>query len=333
MTHTRDKISEAQDTMTPSVNTWNDEYVASFITRPGIGRILCIGNEHTKAIEEQLSEAQYHVGHVSDDLDGESIVRAVTTFLPDVVYVLLEDNLEQTIDVLTVLSEDQQTSDIPLLTLIPSQSPAPTIEELYSRTGCDFFRLGHTRIELLARTHMLCRLVRALHQPHLKRAGQSASSNAANDPTTGRIDLRDPASGLFSASYFFHRLPNEVSRARRYSRSLTLLALRCPEAKHSEEVALRLSSTLRRHLRDTDISARIEPDLFMVMLPEVTTAGLAALETRLSRDFGRSLVKVAYGRSGLEGNHRSTSPQDLLDRARVAAAQASGEKSDEANGV
>jgi GGDEF domain-containing protein len=293
--------------------------VASFVNRPGVGRVLCIGGEVTHSIEEQLADAHYHVGHLSDALDRQSLTNAAATFLPDVLYVVLADELESTLDALEALSDDPRTKNLPILALIPSETPATMVEELYSRAGCDFFRLGQTRVELLARTHLLIRLVKDRHPSQTGYRPSLVPASAANDPAAGRIDLRDGTHGLFSAEYFFHRLPTEVSRARRYGRCFSVMAIRCPQAKTDDEAAHGLAELLRRHLRDSDISARVEPDVFLILLPEVSADALDSLERRLEADLQRNNLHVGFGRAGLDGIHRSTSPQDLLDRARAIA--------------
>lgn len=298
---------------------WQEADIASFITHPGLGRVLCIGSEVATAVETQLQDAQYQVGHLGGDMHLENLVHAATTFLPDVIYLALDEPHFQSLDALDALASDARTQSIPLLALVSEQAPASLIEEAYSRTGCDFFRVSQTRVELLARTHLLVRLTRSTNRSSRQDSHSNSEMTAANDPTTGRIDLRDPASGLFSAEYFFHRMPTEIARARRYRRALSVLAIRCPEAKYSASSAIQLATTLNQHVRESDICSRVEPDLFVCLLPEVSSDGIDSLENRISASLSRLGLACGFGRAGLDGHHRGGSPQDLLERARKNA--------------
>lgn len=301
---------------------WEESQLASFVTHPGVGRVLCVGDEVAKQVEKQLAEAQYQVGHLDPARAADELARAAATFRPDLIYVSLGDPSEVALAALETLADDERTCDVPGLALVADTAGGELIEEAYSRTGCDFFRLGHTRIELLARTHLLVRLTRAARGAGTDAQPPETPGAAANDPTAGRIDLRDTASNLFTAGYFFHRFPSEVSRARRYDRALSVLAVRCPEAKHDEAKALQVAAILTKHLRESDIASRIEPDLFVTLLPEVTSDCLDGLQTRITEDIERTGIRLGFGRAGLEGIERGCSPQELLERARTTATDA-----------
>lgn len=294
---------------------WNQGLHANDSARLGIGRVLCIGGQVAKEVNQQLGEAQYQTGHLDLSSDIEELICKATSFVPDLVYLALDGELQAALDVLEAFSKDHRTKDIPLLSLLPAQANSSLIQEAYSRTACDFFRLDHTRVELLARTHLLVRLAHSSSSNASE--GQVSNPLAANQPAAGRVDLRDESTNLFSVSYFFHRLPTEVSRARRYKRALSLIALRCPAAVDNDEVSERLSKTLQKHLRDSDIPARLEPDLFVCLLPEITSDKLAGLEQRLARDFERASLDIKIGHAGLDGEDAGCSPQDLVERARA----------------
>ena len=46
-----------------------------------------------------------------------------------------------------------------LVALLPADADTQVVDQAYSRSGCDFFRLGATDIELLARTRLLVRRI------------------------------------------------------------------------------------------------------------------------------------------------------------------------------
>lgn len=281
------------------------------------GRVLCIGGPVASEVQDQLGNAQYQASHLALSSDIEALVCKASDFGPDLIYLALDGDLQAGLDVLEAFSKDPRTKSTPLLSLLPPDAKSSVIQEAFSRTACDFFRLDHTRVELLSRTHLLVRLAKSGQVG--QSVGESLSAFAANQPAAGRVDLRDQSTNLFSASYFFHRLPTEVSRARRYKRALSLIALRCPDAVDNDQVAERLSKALQKHLRDSDIPARLEPDLFVCLLPELTANKLEGLEERLNRDFERASLKIRIGRASLEGDSAGCSPQDLVEQARAGS--------------
>ncbi len=139
----------------------------------------------------------------------------------------------------------------------------------------------------------------------------------------------------FSAPFFMLRLRQEMSRTRRSSTTLVLALMNmdhggvlqnvAPRARHD---ALRaIAGLLDQHLRVEDISARIGPDLFALLLPDTSEADAVAMVEGLRRRIGVPTIEVegggdqirvlpaaglvAFGRQGANAD-------DLLEQARRA---------------
>lgn len=295
--------------------------LASFITHPGTGRVLCIGGGYGEEIQQTLVEAHYQVARLGYAARPTALPTAVATYLPDVVYAVVEDGDEAILSSLELLTQDRRTDGTPLIAVVNEDAPEALIDELYTRTGCDFFRVGTTSTELLARTHLLCRMSRPtkLLVPNLEEASGRPVARAANDPAPPDA-FRDAATRLYTASYFEHRMPMEVARARRYDRPLAIVAARVPAAAGDEALAIKVAGLLRRSLRSPDVPARMEADLFVAMLPEADVADLTSLLDRL----GQGLAEVCdfgLGVAGLDDSRESGgyTPREMVTVARMAA--------------
>jgi len=108
-------------------------------------------------------------------------------------------------------------------------------------------------------------LRQALARHHLERGDA--------EPTTAFRTTHDSLTGLPNRFLFMDRLNNAVARARRYRDPLGLLTLRLWAAGESnsgdwsrEAVAAEMARRLRSRTRRSDTLARIEPDMFAVIL-------------------------------------------------------------------
>lgn len=94
-----------------------------------------------------------------------------------------------------------------------------------------------------------------------------------------RLANTDPLTGLFNRRYFLERLDEEVGRAVRYGRPLSLVMADLDQFKvindtfghaRGDEVLIEVSRVLRGLIRRVDILARFGGDEFILLLPETS---------------------------------------------------------------
>ncbi len=102
--------------------------------------------------------------------------------------------------------------------------------------------------------------------------------------------IRDGLTGLYNYRYFQERLREELERARRYARDLTLLLVDVDRFKcvndtlghpAGDRALVDVASRIRATIRDTDVPARYGGDEFAVILPEATRDGGQAVGERI----------------------------------------------------
>jgi diguanylate cyclase (GGDEF)-like protein len=120
--------------------------------------------------------------------------------------------------------------------------------------------------------------------------------------------ITDSLTGLYNSRYFFKHLKYEISRAKRYGNSLSLLMMDIDDFKkyndtygHQEgDKALRaLSSVLKEGVRDSDTSCRYGGEEFTVLLPETSGENAKVVAERLRSNFAR---KTLTPQNGLEAH-------------------------------
>lgn len=150
-----------------------------------------------------------------------------------------------------------------------------------------------------------------------------------------RLAITDALTGLYNARYFKDRLEKEVARADRYEREVALLIVDSDALKHvndrlghaaGNDLLVSLASTIREHVRATDLVARFGGDEFVVLMPETDRDAALATAERIRA--------AAYAASGVAGVERSvsvgvathprsaTSADELFQRADDALYQA-----------
>ncbi|TPV94198.1 MAG: diguanylate cyclase [Myxococcales bacterium FL481] len=279
------------------------------------GRVLCIGGDLARGAAEVLRTAGYAVECVESCPEPDTLVRAATGFGPDVIYVSLMSSEDGNLSAIRELSLDRRTAGVPLIALVRSGLDAGAIEAIYARVGCDFVPRGRSDVLLLARTELLIRLSRTRASSRV--APEIEPPKRVEEP--GGADGVGPEASLYSAAYFFRRLPSELARTRRYGRPLALLAVFCPGVHKRANAAVRVADALQRTLRQCDVSARVDEDLFVCMLPETRSHDALQVEQRLTQALDRHDVAFGIGAVSTDACPSTITPHELLGRARCGA--------------
>ena len=278
---------------------WTAEELQDFSTQTGRGRVLHVrtGAAEDTPAEQCLREAGYMIGRLPITRAPSHLPLAAATFGPELIYVTLDQPLPLCLGALELLATDSKTKDVPLVALVGEYAPSSVIDEAYARTGCDFFRLGATEVELLARTHLLVRLGHAHYASH--DVGHWPQAPAANHPVGGQIDSKDPVTQVYTPAYLRERLPTEAARAHRYGRPLSVMVVHAPAAAERDAIASRVARRLAGSIRDVDIVARYNRDTFVMVLPETSDEGAEVLRKRIAKGLANDGIQAGVGTASL----------------------------------
>jgi diguanylate cyclase (GGDEF)-like protein len=138
----------------------------------------------------------------------------------------------------------------------------------------------------------------------------------------------DELTGLANTRAFNERAEQELLRARRYGRALSLLYIDLDGFKSINDtlghaagdvVLQRTADALRESLRRTDVIARLGGDEFVVLLPETGSESADIVIGKVQNTLGRALQGLGSGTTASIGavtaDVAPTTVQMLLDRA------------------
>ena len=121
-----------------------------------------------------------------------------------------------------------------------------------------------------------------------------ALENARVYEAARKLADRDPLTGYFNHRYLHERLSEEVVRAIRTRRPLSVVMLDLDDFKlvndtfghvYGDRVLVYVAETIRATLRASDVAARYGGDEFAVILPETTVHGAAGVAERILATF------------------------------------------------
>jgi two-component system, cell cycle response regulator len=157
-----------------------------------------------------------------------------------------------------------------------------------------------------------------------------------------RLTTMDGLTQIYNRRYFEEALEREVSRSRRYERSLALVMFDVDHFKRVNDqhghlagdyVLKQLASTLRTRIRREDVFARYGGEEFGMLLPEVDLPGAVKLADKVRRmvekqrfEFDRTPipVSISLGVAMLESEHRDVEDFKRAADSRLYAAKAAG---------
>jgi diguanylate cyclase (GGDEF)-like protein len=173
----------------------------------------------------------------------------------------------------------------------------------------------------------------------LLRSGELVRRLEVQTELLSKLAAFDDLTGVYNRRSMFHHLEAELSRCRRYQRSLGILMVDIDHFKrvndeHGHLVgdqALRwVANTLQSELRSMDFLCRYGGEEFCAILPETNRAGVARAGERLRSAIERSLfesegvqisMSVSIGAASWSAEESSEFP-DLLARADAALLEA-----------
>lgn len=327
MTEPAAESSSGLETPEPPTLHWSSEEIASFVTSSGHGRVLVVrpGPADGDRVVTELRGAGYRVGHLPLTREVSHVPTAAATFVPDLVYVALTEPVEPCLAALELLAADPRTGWLPLVALVDERLDPKIVAVAYERAGCDFLSAKASDVELLARTHLLVRLAKAIAQTGRAPDLGPPEPEVANAPAGDTRFLTDPDTGVHTRTYLDHRLPAEIARARRYQRPLSVLVVRL-EGDAVDPARLSGAATvLTRRVRTCDVVARLGTAAFAVVLPETTVDDAGVLAARLHADFEDRAEAASIGVAGLdEPRAEAHTPAGLLETAARRAAGGAG---------
>ncbi|MGH8874981.1 MAG: diguanylate cyclase, partial [Acidimicrobiia bacterium] len=128
-----------------------------------------------------------------------------------------------------------------------------------------------------------------------RRFDQEQARNVDLEKTVAQLQalsVTDSLTGLKNHGYFFDRLAEELERARRYDRELSVVVGDLDDFKgvndlygHAagDAVLRQMGKVLRTHLREVDIACRVGGEEFAVLMPETGAEGALHAAERLRR--------------------------------------------------
>jgi len=120
-----------------------------------------------------------------------------------------------------------------------------------------------------------------------------AMQNAVLHEELELLSVTDRLTELYNHGYMQQRLSEELERAGRFGRKLSLIMLDVDDFKmfndrfghpKGDRVLRSISAIIRQNLREIDVAARYGGEEFVIMLPETDTEGARAVAERICRN-------------------------------------------------
>ncbi len=125
---------------------------------------------------------------------------------------------------------------------------------------------------------------------------------------TKRLSITDELTGLFNYRYLQQRLDDEIERAKRYSRSLSLLMLDTDDFKKfndtyghiaGDQALADIGAVLRTAVREIDVVCRYGGEEFSVVLPETDAEGAFVVAEKVREAVASHSFSDGHGNRGV----------------------------------
>jgi two-component system cell cycle response regulator len=143
------------------------------------------------------------------------------------------------------------------------------------------------------------------------------------------MSVTDPLLGIFNRRYLMEELPQEVGRARRHGRPLSLIMADLDHFKRvndghghdvGDELLVSFTRLLRASIRAGDWIARAGGEEFVIVLPETDSAGATVLAENIRAACAAMRLPAATGVLGVTTSLGIASLQSTQDLPQAAAA-------------
>jgi diguanylate cyclase (GGDEF)-like protein len=173
----------------------------------------------------------------------------------------------------------------------------------YMHTADQIHRIGH--LLKLVSFYLFYKAIieTALMKPYdllFRNLKQSEEALRVSENKYMALSITDGLTDLFNARQFHVRSEEELERAERYGRPLSLLMLDVDNFKRyndtyghpeGDQVLIRLGEIIRSCLRATDSAYRYGGEEFTIFLPETAAVEAAQVAERIRREFEASLLR------------------------------------------
>lgn len=130
-------------------------------------------------------------------------------------------------------------------------------------------------------------------------AGTQSSMTTGKGDELERLALLDSLTELYNHRTFLKELKDELKRAKRYKRPVSLVMVSIDGYKEvsrqygaltGDAVLKVVAAVLKECIRDVDIGARYSGDEFAIVLPETNAAGAAVVAERIRQRVGTQAI-------------------------------------------
>jgi diguanylate cyclase (GGDEF)-like protein len=131
-----------------------------------------------------------------------------------------------------------------------------------------------------------------------------ALQNALLHEELERLSITDRLTELYNHGYLHQRLDQELERAARFRRRVSVIMLDIDDFKRfndrfghpkGDTVLTSLSRVVRENLREIDVAARYGGEEFVLVLPETDVAGALAVAERIRKEMASLPIDVGEG--------------------------------------
>jgi diguanylate cyclase (GGDEF)-like protein len=140
--------------------------------------------------------------------------------------------------------------------------------------------------------------VKELENRALLQTTQSSLTTAKGEELE-RLALLDSLTELYNSRTFLKELKDELKRAKRYKRPVSLVMMSIDGYKEisrqygaltADAVLKVIANVLRESVRDVDVPSRYSGDEFAIVLPETNAAGAAVVAERIRQRVGTQAI-------------------------------------------